>query len=144
MEQTVMNSLINNAGLFLVLPVILEVSYLLSSKYHHMKPFINGFITAWVCDAIMSMPYRLQTGVLFGTLSIPISVTALIIGFVPAVITVRKMITARLIERIKVGRDYHLTIKFFVSMDEFTPEEHPGQQIVPPDGFLVSAEAIAV
>ncbi len=43
MEQTVMNSMSINAALFPVLSVILEVSYLLPSKYHHMKPFINGY-----------------------------------------------------------------------------------------------------
>jgi hypothetical protein len=31
----------------------------------------------------------------------------------------RKMILARLIERIEVDRDYHLTIKFFVTIEEF-------------------------
>ncbi len=31
----------------------------------------------------------------------------------------KKMILARLIERIEVDRDYHLTIKFFVTIEEF-------------------------
>lgn len=55
----------------------------------------------------------------------------------------RKMIMARLIERIEVGREYQLTIKFFVSMDEFTLEEHPIQQLVQPDELSVSVDAIA-
>ncbi len=34
----------------------------------------------------------------------------------------KKMILARIIEKIEVDRDYHLTITFFVSLDDFTQE----------------------
>ena len=37
------------------------------------------------------------------------------------------MILARLIERIEVGRDYHLTIKFFVTIEEFNLSHLPDQ-----------------
>lgn len=97
MGQTVMNALFNNAALLLVLSVIFEVSYLLPSKYHRVKPFINGILIALVCAAIMSMPFKLQTGVIFDTRSILISVTALIFGVIPTLITVAAAATIRLI-----------------------------------------------
>jgi PAS domain S-box-containing protein len=97
MEQTVMNALFNNAALLLVLSVIFEISYLLPSKYHRLKPSINGILIAMVCAAIMSIPFKLQTGVVFDTRSILISVTALIFGAVPTVITIATATVIRLI-----------------------------------------------
>ena len=34
----------------------------------------------------------------------------------------KKMILARIIEKIEVDRDYHITITFFVSLDDFTQQ----------------------
>ena len=55
----------------------------------------------------------------------------------------RKMILARLIERIEVGRDYHLTIKFHVSMDDFIPEAQPARPIFQADETSAPMTAIA-
>jgi len=38
----------------------------------------------------------------------------------------KKMILARMIERIEVDRDYHLTIRFFLTANDFRKEEGSG------------------
>ena len=42
--------------------------------------------------------------------------------FASACVDEKKMILSRIIERIEVDRDYHLTIRFFVSMEDFLIE----------------------
>lgn len=96
MEQTVLNALFNNAALLLVLSVVYEVSYFVPSGYRRLQPVINGFLIALICTAIMSMPFTLQPSVVFDTRSILISVTALIFGPIPTIITVIAAATMRL------------------------------------------------
>jgi len=56
----------------------------------------------------------------------------------------RKMILARLIERIEVGRDYHLTIKFFVTIEEFNLSHLPDQPQLLSSESDTGIQAIAV
>jgi hypothetical protein len=56
----------------------------------------------------------------------------------------RKMILARLIERIEVGRDYNLTIKFFVTVDEFNLTDSLDQPLLQSSESDPRIQAIAV
>ena len=56
----------------------------------------------------------------------------------------KKMILARLIERIDVDRDYHLTIKFFVTIEEFKLSQRMDQALPQSCESDPSNQAIAV
>lgn len=89
--------LIQNAAFLLGLSVIFEIAYGILSRYRRMQPVFNGMMIALICLAIMALPYTLQPGLVFDTRSILISVTALIFGFVPTLMTVLAAIAFRLI-----------------------------------------------
>ena len=88
MELGLLTSLFNNAALLLVLSVIYEAAYFLPFRYHHMKLVIEGLLISLIGVAIMSIPFTLQSGIIFDTRSILISVTALIFGPVLTITTV--------------------------------------------------------
>ncbi|NLV82805.1 MAG: PAS domain S-box protein, partial [Synergistaceae bacterium] len=88
MEQNISVALLNNATLLLALCVIYEVIYLLPSKYRRMQPIFNGLLIALICIAVMSVPFTFSPYIVFDTRTILISVTALIFGIIPTVITV--------------------------------------------------------
>jgi len=96
MEQDILLALFNNAALLLVLSVIYENAYYLPYKHRRLQPAISGILIALICSAVMSMPFTLQSGVIFDTRSIIISVTALIFGPIPTVITVAVAAIVRL------------------------------------------------
>ncbi len=81
-------SLFDNIVLLMGLFVVYQVVYLLPSRYHRMLPVIQGLLISLICVAIMSMPFKLHSGVVFDTRSILISVTALIFGPILTVVTV--------------------------------------------------------
>ncbi len=56
----------------------------------------------------------------------------------------KKMILARIIERIDVDRDYHLTIKFFVTIEEFKLSQRMDQALPQSCESDPSNQAIAV
>jgi len=97
MEWTGIVALINNAAQLLVLSVIYEITYLLPPKYQRMRPVVSGLLISLICIAIMSMPFTLQPGLFYDTRSILISITALIFGAIPTIITVVVAILYRLI-----------------------------------------------
>ena len=97
MSDPVIDALFNNAALLLVLSVVFEVLNFIPPKYHRVKPILNGILIALICVAIMSMPYTLHTGVVFDTRSILISITALIFGTFPTLITVLAASAMRII-----------------------------------------------
>lgn len=84
--QAVLMGLFYNAALLLALSAIYEVTSAIPSKIQRAQPIINGVLIALISIAIMSFPFRLQTGVIFDTRSILLSVTALIFGPVPIMI----------------------------------------------------------
>lgn len=88
MDQLVMAELINNAALLLVLSVIYEITNFLSAKNRRVQTIFNGLLIAVICIAIMMMPFTFQPGIIYDTRSILISVTALIFGPIPTIITV--------------------------------------------------------
>ncbi len=88
MERDVITALVNNAALLLVLSVIYEAVYFLPSGYRRLHSVVSGVMIAAICVIVMNMPLRLESGIIYDTRSIIISVTALIFGPVPAAITV--------------------------------------------------------
>jgi PAS domain S-box-containing protein len=96
MEREVLLALFNNATLLLALSVIYEVAYLLPFKNRNIQLVFTGILIALTCGAVMGMPFTLQSGIIFDTRSILISVTALVFGLVPTGITVLVAIFLRL------------------------------------------------
>jgi diguanylate cyclase (GGDEF)-like protein/PAS domain S-box-containing protein len=88
MEHAVLIALLNNAALLLMLSVIYEATYFIPNKYRRFQNFISGILVAIICVAIMSVPFTIQPGIVYDTRSILISVTGLIFGPVPTIITV--------------------------------------------------------
>ena len=97
MEQNILHVLIINAALLLVLSTVFEITYLIKSKYRFVQPVLSGILIALICTAVMLVPFNLQSGIVFDTRSIIISVTALIFGLVPTVITVLAAVILRLV-----------------------------------------------
>ena len=97
MERDILIALFNNATLLLALSVIYEVAYLLPFKMRNLQLTFIGVLIALTCTAVMSMPFTLQSGIVFDTRSILISVTALIFGVIPAAITIVVAVIIRLI-----------------------------------------------
>ena len=92
-----LNALFNNAALLLVLSIIYEFAGLLPIKYRHLQPYFSGVLIALICVAIMLNPFILQSGIIFDTRSVLISVTALIFGLTPTLITIIVAIIVRFI-----------------------------------------------
>lgn len=95
MNVTPWAGLLNNAAWLLALFTILEVSRLTEARSRLLKQVINGVLIGAVCIAIMNMPYSLYTGLFFDTRTILLSVTALTVGTVPAVIAGAMGVLAR-------------------------------------------------
>ena len=81
-------ALINNAALLLVLSVIYQQTSQINDKNTKLKQIVNGILISLTCIAIMSIPFKLNEGVVFDTRSILISLTALLFGAIPTTITV--------------------------------------------------------
>lgn len=96
MEQNILIAMLNNAALLLALSVIYEAAYLLPARFRKLQPLISGTLIAVICLSVMIMPLTLKTGIIFDTRSIIISVTALIFGFIPTIITAGAAIILRL------------------------------------------------
>jgi len=96
MIADVLINLIRNAALLLVLTVIYEFAYLVPSEYRRLRPVLSGLLISVVCVVIMSIPLNIQSGVIFDTRSILISVTALMFGPISAAIVVAAAILYRL------------------------------------------------
>ncbi|MHB1452366.1 MAG: PAS domain S-box protein [Saccharofermentanales bacterium] len=88
MNQIFSVAIIYNAALLYMLSGILGISNLLPARYLRLRPVVQGLMTALLCIAVMALSYILQPGVAFDTRSVLISVTALIFGAIPVLITV--------------------------------------------------------
>ncbi|MBE0600263.1 MAG: PAS domain S-box protein, partial [Firmicutes bacterium] len=97
MNFTIFISLVHNAALLLALSVIFEIAYGILYRYRRLQSVFNSVMIALICLVIMAQPYTLFPGLVFDTRSILISVTALIFGFVPTLITVLAAVVYRLI-----------------------------------------------
>lgn len=96
--QPTLIALMSNAALLLFLPVIYQLSSLINTRHTRFKQIVNGLLIALFCIAIMSMPFKLYLGVVFDTRTILISITALVFGPIPTVITIAASIVLRLLQ----------------------------------------------
>ena len=95
--NTSITELINNVVLLIALSFISEVNYSLPRKMGRFKPIISGLLTGLVGIAIMSLPFRLDSGIFFDTRTILLGVAALMFGGLPTAITVAVTILYRVI-----------------------------------------------
>jgi len=86
MNTNIVIELINNAALLMALSIVYEVSYILPIKWKKSIVIFNGLVIGAIGLAIMTIPFKLATGIVFDTRSILISVTALTFGTIPTVI----------------------------------------------------------
>jgi len=96
--QPTLIALINNAALLLVLFVVYQITNLINIKYTRLKQIVNGILIALICIVIMSVPFKLYPGVVFDTRSILISITALVFGPLPTIITMVAAIVFRILQ----------------------------------------------
>jgi PAS domain S-box-containing protein len=89
--------LINNVVLLIALSLISEVNYIFPKKLGKCKPVINGLLIGLIGIAIMTLPFRLSSGIFFDTRTILIGVAALMFGGVPTLIAVASTLLYRII-----------------------------------------------
>ena len=82
------NALIMNAMALFVLPVVFQLTKQVKIRLTQYKQIITGIFIAITCIVIMLMPYELYQEVLFDSRSILISITALLFGLIPTIITI--------------------------------------------------------
>ncbi|MDY0287758.1 MAG: EAL domain-containing protein [Sphaerochaeta sp.] len=97
MGLNMVTSLFDAIALLLGLFIVYQVVFFLPSRHHRMLPVLQGLMTSLICIVIMSMPFTLQSGIIFDTRSILISVTALMFSPILTVITVVVAILYRII-----------------------------------------------
>lgn len=96
MDQAGILVLLNNIALLLVTLVASEAIGLLPIKSRRWQPWISGVVLSCICLVIMNMPFALQPGLIYDTRSILISVSGLMFGLIPTVLTVISAILFRL------------------------------------------------
>lgn len=88
MSQNIVIALLNNAALLVMLAVIYEAMSYLPNKYQKFEPILTGVFLSIIVIVLMSLPFHLQDGIVFDTRTILISVTALLFGPTPTLMTV--------------------------------------------------------
>ncbi|HCU08765.1 MAG TPA: hypothetical protein DF480_07390, partial [Clostridiales bacterium] len=88
--------LLNNAALLLALFVVFEISQLVADRNPMLQQVVNGILIAAICLAIMKIPYPVYPGLVFDTRTILLSVTALTIGGIPALIAAFAAVALRI------------------------------------------------
>ena len=83
MDQAVMTALFNNVAILLVLAVVFDAAYFLPFKRSRTRQIFSGLMISMISIAIMNIPFTLQSGIIYDTRSILISVTALVFGPLP-------------------------------------------------------------
>jgi len=78
--------LINNAALLMALIIVYEFTYVINFHSKKAIPYINGVLIGLIGLAIMMVPFKLTSGIIFDTRSILISVSALTFGPIPAIV----------------------------------------------------------
>lgn len=99
--ETSFIELINNVILLIALSFISEINYSFPKKIGKFKPYISGLLIGLIGIAIMTLPFRLESGIFFDTRTILIGVAALMFGGVPALIAV----AATILYRVALGGD---------------------------------------
>lgn len=92
MTNNLMLELIHNAAMLMALSVVYEINYVIRRRFPKFVPILNGVLIGFIGIVIMSIPYPLDSGLIFDTRSVLISVSALTFGAIPtllaAVITI--------------------------------------------------------
>lgn len=88
MNWDILMALLNNTILLLALSVIFQVTNIFQYKYKNIQPVINGILISIICIVAMKIPFTFNSGIIFDTRSIIISVTALTFNPISTAITV--------------------------------------------------------
>lgn len=99
MSETLSISLANNVALLLALGIVYEITYTIPARFKKTQSIISGMLIAGICLLVMTLPVKFMPGITYDTRSVLISVTAMVFGAIPALITV----AAALIYRIMIG-----------------------------------------
>lgn len=94
--KTEIFTLLNNIALLLIMSVAYESTNLLTPRHQKLKPWITGAALAAACVVIMNLPFTLRPGLVYDTRSILISVTALMFGWIPTIMTSATAILLRI------------------------------------------------
>jgi diguanylate cyclase len=92
-------TLINNIALLLVTSVANEAINSLPLRFRRWQPWINGAVLSIICIVLMNIPFTLKPGLIYDTRSVLISVTGLVFGLIPTLMT----LAAAIIFRISLG-----------------------------------------
>ena len=96
MGKTEILTLLNNIALLLIASVAYEATNLLPEKLRKFRPWINGIVLSGICAVIMNLPFTLKPGLIYDTRSILISVTGLVFGLIPTLMTTITAIAIRI------------------------------------------------
>lgn len=97
MIGTTLTGLINNVVLLIALSFIYEVNYLFPKKMGKFMPCVSGILIGLIGIAIMTLPFKMESGIFFDTRTILIGVAALMFGGLPAGIAAAVIILYRTI-----------------------------------------------
>jgi PAS domain S-box-containing protein/diguanylate cyclase (GGDEF)-like protein len=75
--------------------VVFEATYLISEQHRIFRQVVSSLFIVLVCVAIMSTPFVFDSGVVFDTRTIIISITSLVFGPIPAYVTMAVAILLR-------------------------------------------------
>ncbi len=80
---------VRNAGVLLALVLLFDVvSTRFPQRYHPFRSIAAGLVAGLLAIGVMANPYQLQSGVVFDTRSVLLSLSGLFLGFVPALVAV--------------------------------------------------------
>ena len=80
-------TLLSNIALLLIMSVAYETTNFIPSRFQRWTPWINGVVLSGICVVIMNFPFTLMPGLVYDTRSILISVTGLVFGLIPTLLT---------------------------------------------------------
>lgn len=86
MNFEIFSQLINNAGLLLTVSILNQVGHLIIRERNKYSNVIDGLILGVIAITVMTNPMTFVEGLVFDTRSILLSVSALYLGAVPAII----------------------------------------------------------
>ena len=80
-------TLLSNIALLLIMSVAYETTNFIPSRFQRWTPWINGVVLSGICVVIMNFSFALMPGLVYDTRSILISVTGLVFGLIPTLLT---------------------------------------------------------
>ncbi len=86
MNLEILSQLVNNAGLLLSVSILNQVGHLIIHRRSKYSDVIDGLILGVIAITVMTNPMTFVEGLVFDTRSILLSVSALYLGAIPAII----------------------------------------------------------